>query len=472
MNIASRRALPAFAFLTLALSACGKSNTPAATAGDAPTLESHELRSLLQIADMQALPATPQVDAELYDLGHALFFDKVLSGNRDVSCATCHWPDLGSADDRTLPLGVGGVGLGKARTGGAIVPRNSPAILNTHLLDQMFWDGRVEHSPDGVSTPAGEALTPEMRAILDPRWELLAAQAMFPPTSRHEMRGEIGESELGNIENKNTAEIWDKLTQRLMDIPEYQRMFLAAYPDLTSISEVQFAHAANAIAAFEVKAFAHTDSPFERFVKGDDEALTDHQIEGAREFFGDAGCAQCHSGNTFTDSDFHNIGLPQFGPGKGDGASKLEDFGRERVTGSTADRYQIRTASLLNIALTGPPLLDATWNASPSLPPWMLKVCDWNASSSLTGSAPPTAVSTAEFSATARAASLSNGASFWSITVTVTAPSPDSPPGSMARTTSEYDDVTSKFTAAAATRSCAVPASIANTPPLLPLTMA
>lgn len=343
--------------LALLVSACGGGASGGSSDPDPtpdPVPGAAALTDALDRENITPLPAAPTVSDELFALGQALFFDKILSGNNDVSCATCHWPELAGGDARTLPRGVGGVDLGLDRNTGAIVPRNSPTVLNMHLVDTIFHDGRIELDGGDLETPAGTALTAGMRAVFDPRWELLAAQAMFPVTSREEMRGALGENTIADLGDADFAAIWDAYRDRLVAFTSYQSMFLAAYPSLTSIADIGFEHAANAIAAFEVRAFAHTDSPFERFVAGDDQALTEQQVRGGLEFYAPGSCARCHEGEAFTDNEFHNIGLPQFGPGKGDGTSGLEDFGRERVTGQANDRYDFRTAPLRNIELTAP----------------------------------------------------------------------------------------------------------------------
>jgi cytochrome c peroxidase len=240
------------------------------------------------------------------------------------------------------------------RSPGDIIPRNSPTVLNAHLLENLFHDGRIEINGADLATPAGSAFTTGMRAVFDPQWELLAAQAMFPLTSRQEMRGQNGQNPIANLGDSDFAGIWDGLRDRLVAFTAYQALFLAAYPGLAGIGDIEFEHAANAIGAFEVRAFGLTDSAFERFVGGDDQALTEQQVSGALAFYAPNSCARCHTGSSFTDNSFHNIGLPQFGPGKGDGGSGLDDFGRERVSGQGNDRYQFRTAPLLNIELTAP----------------------------------------------------------------------------------------------------------------------
>ena len=148
-----------FATLTLSCSGSGAGNGTSGT----PDPLAAELRAELAAEGIGALPAAPTIRDELFALGEALFYDKILSGNRNVSCATCHLPQHAGADGRTLPSGVGGTGIGPARSGGEIIPRNSPTVLNTHLLSNMFWDARVE--PDGVGgvvTPATTDLTPAM----------------------------------------------------------------------------------------------------------------------------------------------------------------------------------------------------------------------------------------------------------------------------------------------------------------------
>lgn len=326
------------------------------SAGDGAMIETNpalvaEVRALLAERNITPTPPPPPVPDALYELGRALAFDKILSGNGDISCLTCHHPLVGSDDDRHLPLGVGGIGLGEQRTGGIMIPRNAPALFNLHEYTVMFWDGRVE--PDGAGgfhTPAGAQLTPEMIAVFD--YGVVSAQAMFPVTSREEMRGQPGENPIADVPDGDFQGIWQALMQRLGEIPEYVQMFEAAYPG-TPFQDMTFAHAANAIAGFEVRAFAALDSPWERFVAGDDGALKKKELEGAKRFF-EIGCAGCHRGRAFSNFRYQNTGLVQFGPGQGDGPSAHDDYGRARVTGDPAHRYAFRATPLVNVALTAP----------------------------------------------------------------------------------------------------------------------
>ncbi|MCH9683497.1 MAG: cytochrome-c peroxidase [Deltaproteobacteria bacterium] len=310
-----------------------------------------EVRSWIAYAGIEPIAPAPAVAAPMFELGRALSFDKILSGNHNISCLTCHHPDVGSDDDRSLPAGEGGAGLGAARSGGHIIPRNAPALFNMHTYDTMFWNSRVELDAQGnLSTPAGAQLTPQMAAVFE--HGVVSAQAMFPVTSREEMRGLPGDNELADIPDGDFGAMWSALMARLGAVPQYVAMFEAAYPG-TPFGEMSFAHAANAIAAFEIAAFESRDSPWDAFVQGDDDALTNKQLRGAVAFF-EVGCVECHAGSGLSDFAHHNTGLAQFGPGKGDGPTGTDDFGREQVTGDPLDRYAFRTPPLFNVELTGP----------------------------------------------------------------------------------------------------------------------
>jgi cytochrome c peroxidase len=114
-----------------------------------------------------------------------------------------------------------------------------------------------------------------------------------------------------------------------------------------------FAHASNAIGGFIVSAYSTGNTPWDRFLAGDDGALTLRQLEGAQTFH-TLKCSICHTGATFSDEEFHNVAVAQLGPGQGNGASLHDDFGRMNVTGLEEDRYRFRTTPLRNVELTGP----------------------------------------------------------------------------------------------------------------------
>jgi len=307
-----------------------------------------------------AIPIGPvqTQDPALVELGRALFFDKILSGNRDVSCATCHDPALNAGDGLSLAVGTGGTGVGAARTLGAgrqFVPRNSPSLLNQGLgFFYMFWDGGVneEGGPGRFRTPAGAALPPGVT-------NLLAAQAMLPVANRTEMRGNRGDvdrfgnpNELAEIDDANFAEIWRATMRRLLGVQEYVAKFTAAYPG-TPVSSLGFQHAANALAAFQVHAFTKANSPFDRYLARDDAALTEEQKRGALLFFGRAMCASCHSGPLLGGQTFANAGVPQLGPGVGRGAPL--DRGRgEEMANIQFYQFAFRAPALRNVELSAP----------------------------------------------------------------------------------------------------------------------
>ncbi len=333
------------------------------------------------------LPA-PVTDADFYDngrpsrakveLGRALFFDKMLSGNRNISCATCHHPRHATSDGLPLPFGEGPAGLGPERQPGedpaaavaGRVPRNSPALFNLGAREftRMFHDGRVETDPQGFYE--GGFITPARWKLPTGLDNVLAAQAMFPVTSLVEMAGQRGENVVAEAQSLNNAAgaggVWELISERLRAIPEYVDLFRQAFPDeVRDAADITFVRAANAIAAFETKVFRADDSPFDRYLRGDREAISKDARDGLELFYGKAGCADCHSGSFQTDHEFHAIAMPQIGPGKSDGWNDdywqttgikafPEDFGRARVTTRPEDMYKFRTPSLRNVALTGP----------------------------------------------------------------------------------------------------------------------
>jgi cytochrome c peroxidase len=176
---------------------------------------------------------------------------------------------------------------------------------------------------------------------------------MFPVLSRSEMRAETG-NELAAIPDDKHQRVWKFLMRRLGAIPEYRTMFLAAYPNAVSFDSLNFAHAGNAMGCWIANVFGATHTPWDRMLAGDNDAMTETQLLGARAFLSTAKCSQCHNGPLFTDSKFHNVATAQVGPGFGNGTDGHDDFGRMRQTGDTRHRYQFRTPPLRNVELTGP----------------------------------------------------------------------------------------------------------------------
>jgi cytochrome c peroxidase len=298
------------------------------------------------------------------ELGKNLYYDKILSGNKNIACATCHHSLTDTSDGLSLPLGEGGHGLGVARDTGTgadavheRVPRNAPQVFNLGAREYeiMFHDGRVAvdaSQPSGFRTPAGDNFPTNLENVL-------AAQAMFPVTSGTEMAGQEGENPiadaaaLGNL--AGPGGVWEQLAGRLQD-PEngYVDMFIAAFVDVNSADDITMGHAANAIGAFEGTAFRADNTPFDRYLRGKSDAMSSSARRGMNLFYGKANCSSCHSGKFLTDHSFHAVAMPQIGPGRGDGFDSHEDFGREQVTGNQIDRHRFRTPPLRNIALHGP----------------------------------------------------------------------------------------------------------------------
>lgn len=307
----------------------------------------------------------------LFALGRDLFFDPILSGNRNISCGTCHDPAHGSGDGLALGFGTGGDGFGPERHAGsgvtARVPRNAQPLWNIGARDYtaMFHDGRLEPDPygpfaSGYWSPAREDLPEGLDS-------LLAAQAMFPVLSAVEMAGWSGSNPVGTaVAQDRDPDAWTLIAGRLQDLPGYVDQFVAAFDDVHAADDIAFTHAARALAAFQTVAFRSTDSPFDAALRANDLSVLSPQARrGAELFYGAAGCASCHSGPLLTDHDFHAIAMPQIGPGKGHGADttyfaasgfpdRLEDEGRFRVTFDPEDLFRFRTPSLRNVTLTGP----------------------------------------------------------------------------------------------------------------------
>ncbi|MDD9889889.1 MAG: hypothetical protein OXU66_02990 [Gammaproteobacteria bacterium] len=155
--------------------------------------------------------------------------------------------------------------------------------------------------------------------------------------------------------------IWPQLAARLQANADYVDLFIGAFSHIETAADITFVDVANAISAFEAAAWRCTDTPFDRAVGSDGtlsadvlDSISPKVLRGAELFYGEAGCAGCHSGPFQTNLEFYAIAMPQIGPGKGDGSDGHDDFGRERVSGDESDRYKFRTPSLRQVAQTGP----------------------------------------------------------------------------------------------------------------------
>ncbi len=322
----------------------------------------------VSVAKSQELPAPVTddsyvaVDMREVALGRLLFWDPILSGNKNISCGTCHHPKFGTGDGVSLAIGEGGIGLGPDRFADPDnmpeqrIPRNAPALFNLGAKEfvSLFHDGRLEADPSrasGIRTPLDDDMMMGFSGVL-------SAQSMFPVLSADEMAGHYSENDIAQAVRRGviTGEggAWDIISRRVAGIETYQSMFDAFDPEIAGGKPIDFTDISDAIAAFIAFEWRSDSSPFDRHLRSDGE-LSEDASTGMRLFYGKAQCAVCHSGVFQTDHQFHAMGVPQIGPGK---AARFEshsrDLGRMRVTGDKADAYAFRTPSLRNVTLTAP----------------------------------------------------------------------------------------------------------------------
>ena len=234
-------------------------------------------------------------------LGRMLFYDPVLSGKDDMSCATCHHPDLGYSDGRGKSMGAGGKGLGPQRTGGQVIRRGAPSIWNAAFNQSQFWDGRAKDLEDQAKTPI---TAPE----------------------------EMGETDAN-------------LSSQMATLPEYQALFDQAFGGHMG-SSINLSNVTRAIAAFE-RTQLTSRSAFDRYVAGDHSALTLSQRRGFDVFrSGQARCFECHTLPTFSSPDFKVIGVPKLD-------DEAEDRGRGDIGGAGL-KGAFKVPTLRNVALTAP----------------------------------------------------------------------------------------------------------------------
>jgi len=239
--------------------------------------------------ELEANPITPAK----VELGKKLYFEPRLSQSWLISCNTCH------------NLGLGGVDLMETSIGHGwqAGPRNAPTVLNSVYNLAQFWDGRAADLMEQAQGPVQAA-----------------------------------------VEMSSTPE---RTVETLRSIPAYVSMFADAFPDETD--PVTFANMARAIEAFEATLIT-PNSPFDRYLGGDDAALTDDEKSGLALFM-DSGCTACHGGILLGGSSYQ-----RFGAVRNPGAELLppEDRGRFNVTGDPNDEYAFKVPVLRNVELTAP----------------------------------------------------------------------------------------------------------------------
>ena len=311
------------------------------------------------------------IRSPMAQLGKRLFFSTHLGGNSDSACVSCHHPLLGGGDNLPLSIGVDAVnpevfGPGRKHSpngfdfdGGPTVPRNAQSIFNTVFYSRcMFWDCRIEslgatpgmngNDNSIIRTPDTMWGMPRVRAST-----LLQAQVAFPVTSETEMRAKFMEYEDNNkLRETLAARLISEQSKWIKDFR------LAFKTDASPQTLITFENITFAIAAYE-ESQVFINTPWKAYVEGDSTALTVNQKQGALLFFrkqknNGYGCAECHSGDFFTDEEFHVLAVPQIGRGKEDGIYADNDYGRFVQTGNPDDKFAFRTPTLLNVEVTGP----------------------------------------------------------------------------------------------------------------------
>jgi len=298
--------------------------------------------------------------AERAAIGQLLYYDKILSGNQNISCGTCHHHRFGSTDGLSLGIGEGGIGVGPDRRPGEgddrikkRIPRNANALWNlgAKQFTVLFHDGRLAIADDfdnGFNTPAEEWLPKGLETVL-------GTQAIFPMTAQFEMAGNPKENEVAGALHDRIDYVWPILAKRVRTIPEYGQLFIETFDDVDAPEQITIAHIGEALAAFIALEFKSNDSAFDAYLNGDITALSPLQKQGMDLFYGKAGCAGCHSGPLLTDQKFHALMIPPFGPGRTRRFDPyVRDVGRMGETDDLQDAYRFRTPSLRNVALTGP----------------------------------------------------------------------------------------------------------------------
>jgi cytochrome c peroxidase len=294
-------------------------------------------------------------DSNVTRLGEKLFSDINLSGNRNISCQTCHHPDMGTSDDLALSIGEGASGLGKNRfqVDGVsnVIRRNAPQLFNLGQAAQdfAFHDGRVEFDNGRITAP--ETIPNAALSKLD---KALDVQSIFPLLSNEEMLGAAGSNDLANL--STPTEVWNGImTQRVLNDAEYVSLFQAAFPTESSFN---IGHAGHAMGEFMKDKFQVSDTPFDRYISGDSAAMSLAQKRGMLVFMGRGRCIRCHTGTNLTDNAFHSVGVPHIYTG-----TFKDDLGREEANGRSTNRYEFKTPGLRNISSSAPYMHNGTFES-------------------------------------------------------------------------------------------------------------
>jgi len=372
-----------------------------------PTLD----EQLAELIDDNGLEGSPELREPLLtaaqrdirekrrELGRNLFFDHALSGVEQTACSTCHHPARQFTDARNIargvycdlvpdvsitcddapPEGEDGNVVGPDRSS-PLNSRNSPTLINSALYPRQMWNGRfafIECVNDDVNDcdaskgfrfPAPESDLLYVRS-------LPAAQALIPVTELVEMTGDFPHFDGIPEEPAHVnEEIRGSIARVLDDNDTYRSLFEEAYPENRpdlALSEhdpwipfagyIPYLAVADALGHF-METLVMTDAPWDRYVRGDTDAISVAAKRGALAFYEGDRCSSCHAGDMFSDFDNHNIGVPQVGPGTGrkalgdpayEGLTNW-DFGLEEITFARGDRFKFRTPPLRGVAVTSP----------------------------------------------------------------------------------------------------------------------
>ncbi|KHQ49990.1 cytochrome-c peroxidase [Mameliella alba] len=315
---------------------------------DADQLDA-QLRVTSRLFDLTPLPLKEYLRDAKFRLGERLFFEPLLSGHGDRTCATCHVLALATVDGAALEthLDVSPEWLPGAPA------RNVPDLWNRDHNDvsTMLWDGRLQAV---AAADEGGLELPEPLPTTGFE-NLMALQSVRPIFIPAEMLGEPGAGNVLVPEARGTPvpeAVLSRVASRLYKVDErgketetYQRLFRKSY-GVGAADEVRPAHLGNALAHYIEIAFQSRDTPWDRYLAGDLSALSADQKSGALIFYGIGRCAVCHAGDVFSDFGFHSVGVSDI--------REEKDLGRFYATGLAEDRFLFRTPPLRNVTLTAP----------------------------------------------------------------------------------------------------------------------
>jgi len=318
----------------------------------------------LAINTFELLPATCSINEDLINvklinIGDIIFNTKILSGDKDVSCSTCHLDNKALTDGLALAIGVGGEGEGDKRLGsdGIIVPRNTFTLFGraNRNYQTFFWDGRIQEEKGRIISPIGEGYSLGFDSAL-------AVASSMPILARDEFLGVMSMfNNNQNIYHVEDAYYKDKipaiekvLVERLKEDndPDIIKLISAMKEVGYHPNDLSLPLIGNSLASFiATKVSKCEPSDWDNYISGNLSALTKKQKDGALIFYGKGRCAACHNGSLFSDMKYHSIGVPQ---GRFGTHINGSDIGRAQVTFKQEDRFKFRTPSLIKVKDTPP----------------------------------------------------------------------------------------------------------------------